>query len=191
MADPAFSIVIKNASSVAKSIKNRNDIAAFRTVNALEKKSQASLGKTLRQIYPVKQKQIKSAIKLTKAKKTLPTAKWRISGQRLNLANPRKTAKGISFVGLYKRRHKVNEHINGGSKPFMIHGQYSGRMTAVYRDAGVSTWATPKKRNHVTTMKGHTMPYLFDKINSMKHIRVIFKRSFKAEYSRQLDRAKF
>jgi hypothetical protein len=190
-----FSIKLRGAAKVAKSIKKRNDIAAFRAVNKLEKRAQKEVGKAVRDIYPVKQKDIKKALKVTKAKLISPIARWALSSKRLPLPKAKGILRGkggIAFTGLQKNRHKLTEPIDGGTRPFMIQGRYSGKLIPVYVAPEDMNNRTGRNRTRpVKTLKGHSIPFLFDKVESMKIIRKLFKLTFMIEYKKQLKRAKF
>jgi len=188
----SFSIAVKGIKKTADSIKKRNDIAAFRTVNVLQKRSLKAIQTEIKKQYPVTNKQINKVIKKRNARKDTPYAVWKIRGGRLDLAKAKAIKKGgISYVEYGKKRVKVNEPINGGSKPFMIQGQFSGKQVPVYRRSGVKTWQSKNMRSPVTTMKGHSIRWLFRKVDYMKDIRGVFDKEFKIEYRKQLDRAKF
>ena len=188
----SFSIAVKGIKKTADSIKKRNDIAAFRTINILEKRSMKLIQTDIKKEYPVTNKQINKVIKKRKARKDTPYAVWKIRGGRLDLAKAKAIKKGgISYVEYGKKRVKANQSIDGGSKPFMIRGQYSNKQVAVYRKSGIKTWASGTRRNPVTTMKGHSIRWLFRKVDYMKDVRGVFDKEFKIEYRKQLDRAKF
>jgi len=188
----SFSIAVKGIKKTADSIKKRNDIAAFRTINVLQKRSLKAIQKEIRANYPVTNKQINNVMKKRNARKATPYAVWKLKGGRLDLAKAKELKKGgVSYVKWGKQRVKVNQSIDGGSKPFFITGRYSGKRVPVYRKAGVKTWASGTRRNPVTTMKGHSIRWLFRKVDYMKDIRGVFDKEFKIEYGKQLDRAKF
>jgi len=191
----SFSIAVKGIKKTADSIKKRNDIAAFRTMNILEKRAKKAVGKEIRDIYPVKQRNITNAIRVSKATYDHPVVLWSVRSGRFNLPKAKQTKKGVTYTGLGKKRKSLNEHHRGGSKPFMIRGQYSDRMVPVYRKAGVKTYSYAKDgvyiKNTVTTLRGHSIPWLFKFVKWEDIIKKLFRDTYGVEYKKQLDRAKF
>jgi hypothetical protein len=168
---------------VAVKIKKDTDTAAYRALNIIERQALKSVAKEITTQYPVKQKSIRDTIKRFRASKSKKYVKWKIKSDRLSLPRVKQLKKGIAFTGWGRKRVKMTEHIKGGSKPFLIPGRHSGKLTPVYREAG--------SKRTVTTIQGHSTVYLMEAADYQKIIRGHLKKSYPIEFKRQLKRVRF
>lgn len=192
----------KQIARVHKSIKDRNDKAAYRTINWLEGQSRKEVKADVKAAYAVKQKSIDRRWNFRdKARKGKPSATWKLGAKRLGLLGLKATAQtrkgkkrltGIEYKGFGKRKIKLNERMFGGSKPFVVRGSHSGKPVAVYVPAAhLNRRFPPDRRRPVSSKKlaGSSMQHLMKRVKYMRTIRNIFRNRYAKRYGIELDKA--
>lgn len=171
--DKAFSEFVKDL-----------EIANFRTLNIQAKRTLKIISKEIKDETGINQSTIKKSIKIKKATRATPITVFKMKGPRLGLSKVRKLKKGISFTGRGKRRNKLTNLIDGGSRPFIIKGKNSGKNVAVFRKPG--------NQRIVTTLKGSSIPFLFGIVGvDEERFQKLITKGFADEYLKQIFKARF
>jgi len=191
-----FSITVSNVDNVIKDIKRRNDIAVMRTLNILTRRALRGVAKQISKEYTIKQSSIIKATKVTKATRQSKRVGWFTRGVRLNWIRPKKLSRGVSHIGLDRKRKRVRDPIRGGSRPFTIpaiKGGSGGEKVTDARGRGkdVAVFRQGPGRK-VTTLKGHSIPHMMRRISIHEEfLDAYIEEHFAAEYNKQLKRAGF
>lgn len=182
-----------NTKKFKQAINKRLDDYKVAEYRALNKVSSIALRETAQiasKEYPVKQKDVRRAVDITKANKRKDLVKWLVEGHRLKWHLPRQLKNGVSFTGIGRERYKVTDHIKDGSKPFVIRGRNSGKKVAVYVP---NAWRNnPNLRRRVKTLYHSSIPHMVKKlqIDKGRFIKIL-RTKFPDEFEKQLARARY
>jgi hypothetical protein len=172
-------------------------------VRALNRSANRGLKENLAQVkersgQPLSQ--IKKEIHVKRATYQTPVVVWTIKGYRYSVPKPTavmrkgpltktrgykqvsKRMMGVRHRDTAGQRATKLDYIKGGSKPFIIKGQNSGRKTAVYRERGME--------RKVTTIQASSKQYIVKNI-SFPNTRQAIREDFKAELPKQLSKSKY
>jgi hypothetical protein len=192
-----FFMELTNVDNVIADMRKKNDIAVTRTLNILTKRALRALAKEINKQYTIKQNAVIKATKVTKATKHNKRVGWLTRGSRVNWIRPKKLSRGVSHIGLDRKRRRVTTNIKGGSKPFLIPVRAGGsggdkildkagnqKMVAGYRRKGM--------KKEFTTFKGHSIPHMMERIGvTEEFLDAYIEKHFATEYNKQLKRAGF
>lgn len=175
---------IKGIDKAFSEFQKELEIANFRTLNIQANRALKVVLKEIKDETGINQSTIKKAIKVKKATKNTPITVIKMKGSRLGLSKVRQLKKGISFTGRGKKRVKLTNPIEGGSRPFVIKGKNSGKNVAVYRKPG--------NKRTVTTLRGSSVPFLFGIVGvDEERFQSLIMKGFPDEYLKQIFKARF
>lgn len=180
----------------AKEMQKDIETAQIRALNAVSKRALTGQVKEVAKILGITQKEVRRKITVKRASKRNSTVIWTFKGYRYSVSRPtsvirkkkfktieaKRAQVGVRFYSNKRKRVTLTDRVKGGSKPFIIVGQDSGRKVAVYRKKGYKV--------KVSTITGHSRQHTV-KHFSFPAAREEIRLNLNAEYKNQLKRSKY
>lgn len=176
-----------------------NDTVIVRALNKTADKAKIEISRLISKELGITVRSVKKAIKISKATRFNMNVSFFISGARLPLIKPAATTRsrkkkkfntGIIYTGVKGKRIRVDKHIKGGSKPFVIDAKAGGVSGGENVGKKVAVFRRPEDRRKVTTLKFYSIPH-YTRIKYEEQFKEFMFNNLKKEYKNQLKRLQY